>query len=86
MLCEALAEDSLLTTMNKYLDDITEDEFDRRVEQVKDASKRHERVSFAIGKSYENNRLDVRKALRTADERMYEDKRMYYEKQPEMKR
>ena len=65
---------------------ITEEELDKRIEKIRGASEKYDHVSFAIGKSYENNRKDVRKALRIADERMYEDKRLYYEKHPEMKR
>jgi diguanylate cyclase (GGDEF)-like protein len=65
---------------------ITEDELDRRVAKIREMADKQEHVSFAIGKSYESNRLNVRKALRIADERMYEDKRLYYEKHPEMKR
>ncbi len=38
------------------------------------------KVSFAIGCQIEDDCRNVRTALRIADEKMYEDKRKYYEK------
>ena len=43
-------------------------------------------MSFAIGACFDADRRNVRQALKIADERMYEDKRIYYEKHPEKKR
>ena len=65
---------------------ITEEELSRRVEAVREASKKYEHVCFAIGQCYEDKRTNVRQALRIADERMYEDKQKYYDQHPELKR
>ena len=65
---------------------ITEEELNKRVEAISEASKKYDHVCFAIGQCYEDSRLDVRQALRIADERMYEDKRKFYEEHPELKR
>ena len=55
------------------------------VDAIRRASDKYE-VSFAIGASYESDKKNIRNALRVADERMYEDKKLYYEKHPEKKR
>jgi diguanylate cyclase (GGDEF)-like protein len=65
---------------------ITEEELDKRVEAIREVSQKYEHVCFAIGQCYEASKSNVRQALRIADERMYEDKRKYYEKHPELKR
>ena len=65
---------------------ITEEELNNRVEAIIEASQKYEHVCFAIGHCYEDSKTNVRQALRIADERMYEDKRRYYEKHPELKR
>ena len=65
---------------------ITEEELNKRVEDIRRVSQKYEHVCFAIGQCYDDNRSNVRQALRIADERMYEDKRQFYEKHPELKR
>ena len=65
---------------------ITEEELNKRVEAVREVSRKYEHVCFAIGQCYEDKRTNVRQALRIADERMYEDKQKYYDKHPELKR
>jgi len=65
---------------------ITEEELDRRVEAIREAENKYDDVSFAIGSCYDPDKRNVRRALKIADERMYEDKRIYYEKHPEKRR
>jgi diguanylate cyclase (GGDEF)-like protein len=65
---------------------ITEEELGKRVEAIIEASQKYEHVCFAIGQCYDASKVNVRQALRIADERMYEDKRKFYEKHPELKR
>ena len=65
---------------------ITEEELTKRVEAIREASKKYEHVCFAIGQCYNDNKSNVRNALKIADERMYEDKRRFYEEHPELKR
>ena len=63
--------------------DITEEELEERIERIRQESVRSDNVSFALGGAVEKNSVNVRMALRRADERMYEDKRKYYEQFPE---
>lgn len=65
---------------------ITEEELGKRAEAIREASKKYEHVCFAIGQCYDDDKANVRHALRIADERMYEDKRKFYEQHPELKR
>ena len=44
-----------------------------------------EDVSFAVGQCYADDKKDIKTALRLADERMYDDKKLFYEKHPELK-
>ena len=59
--------------------DIGEEELFARMEKVKEYGKEFENLSFAIGGCVEKECRNVRIALRIADERMYEDKRRFYE-------
>lgn len=61
---------------------ITEAELQKRIEQVQDAAKANN-IHFSIGSCYGGK--DVRKAMHIADERMYADKKAYYEQHPEEK-
>jgi diguanylate cyclase (GGDEF)-like protein len=65
---------------------ITEEELGKRVEAIIKASEKYDHVCFAIGQCHDASKANVRQALRIADERMYEDKRKFYEKHPELKR
>jgi diguanylate cyclase (GGDEF)-like protein len=65
---------------------ITEEELGKRVEAIREVSQKYDHVCFAIGQCYDDSKSNVRQALRIADERMYEDKRKFYEKHPELKR
>jgi len=56
------------------------------VEAIRKAAEKYEHVCFAIGQFYDDNRSNIRQALRIADERMYEDKQKYYDQHPELKR
>ena len=58
----------------------------KKVEAVREAAEHYENVSFAIGYCYDENKHNVKEALRIADERMYEDKKKYYEMHPEKKK
>ena len=65
---------------------ISEEELIRKVEEVREVSKKYDSVNFALGECYYADKRNVRLALKKADERMYEDKRIFYEKHPELKR
>ncbi|MBQ3889796.1 MAG: GGDEF domain-containing protein, partial [Lachnospiraceae bacterium] len=66
--------------------DISEEELAKKAEMIKTNSKDFEGVSFAVGYSQVQKAKDIRKALRKADENMYEDKRLFYEAHPEKRR
>ncbi len=66
--------------------DISEEELAKKAEMIKTNSKDFEGVSFAVGYSQVSKAKDIRKALRKADENMYEDKRLFYEAHPEKRR
>ena len=57
-----------------------------QAERVKKQSEAYRNVSFAVGFCCEKDAREVRKALKIADQRMYEDKKRYYELYPERKR
>jgi diguanylate cyclase (GGDEF)-like protein len=56
-----------------------------KVGELREATGKYTRVSFAIGYSTAANAKNVRTALRHADENMYEDKKLFYEMHPERK-
>ena len=62
---------------------ITQDEINEKIESIRTASEKYSNLSFAIGGSVEKNGSNVRVALRRADEKMYEDKRKFYEQFPD---
>ena len=66
--------------------DKTKEEIEAKVEKLRKESAVPGNVSFAIGYSYDENGGKIRKALHEADERMYEDKKLFYEKHPELKK
>ena len=65
---------------------ISEEELAEKVRLIKEAEEKCAGVEFAMGYSWEPDSRNVRDALRHADENMYEDKRLYYERHPEKKR
>ncbi|MCR4822456.1 MAG: GGDEF domain-containing protein [Treponema sp.] len=68
------------------LRDVNEDEIKLLMEKLKSRAEKHEKVSFALGYSIQDDCNEIRRAMREADSRMYEDKNKYYEKFPELKR
>ncbi len=62
---------------------ITREELAAKVEEIRKAAAKYDKVSFAIGFSVQENSKNVRLALRHADESMYEDKKLYYEQHPD---
>lgn len=65
---------------------VTEEELEEKVRKLKEVTKRYDNVVFAVGAAYESEVKEVRLALHNADERMYVDKKRYYELHPEKKR
>ena len=64
--------------------DITAEELHKRMEKIREECKAYPGLSFALGGCFEKECRNIRMALRIADERMYEDKRHFYEEHPEL--
>ncbi len=62
--------------------EIAENEVPKRIQQVHEVAKA-KKIHFSIGACHGGK--DIRKAMHTADERMYADKNAYYEAHPEEK-
>ena len=60
------------------IEDATKEQFESYIEQIKKEAAK-QKVSFAVGYSIENSFKKVLKALREADEKMYDDKKEYYD-------
>ncbi len=64
---------------------LREDELARRIERLMRQAEATGIVHFAIGTCEVNGNEDIRDAMRIADEKMYLDKKAYYEEYPERK-
>lgn len=64
---------------------LSERELARRVQKLHDVTELPEGVSFAVGSYHDETSGDIRRAMRAADERMYEDKQRYYALYPDRK-
>ena len=64
---------------------ITEDQVTKSVETISVVSEKYG-VCFAIGASFSDDNRNIKDMLRIADERMYKDKKHYYELHPDKKR
>ncbi len=62
---------------------VTKEDIDERIERIRKECGKYDELSFALGGAVEKNSSNVRMALRKADERMYEDKKKYYETYPD---
>ncbi|MBE5843996.1 MAG: GGDEF domain-containing protein [Butyrivibrio sp.] len=65
------------------LPDVTEEKLVKFSEDIKVAANRYEGVSFAVGHCMTDEKNNIHDALHVADERMYEDKKKYYEAHPD---
>ena len=66
---------------------VLEEDLESRVEKLRRASEVPENISFALGLYYDHGEsdIDIHRAMRIADERMYRDKERYYKLFPERK-
>lgn len=62
---------------------VSRDDFDRRMERFYRELSQNETVSFAVGAYWSPGTEDMTTAMRRADERMYQDKHEYYQKNPD---
>lgn len=68
------------------LTNVTGEELNEKAEKLRKVTEKYDNLVFAIGTAYENDVKNLRLALHNADERMYADKKHYYELHPEKKR
>ena len=68
------------------LTNVTGEELNEKAEKLRKITEKYDNLVFAIGTAYENDVKNLRLALHNADERMYADKKHYYELHPEKKR
>lgn len=64
---------------------LTADEIEQRVQELRDSVDDPECISFALGWCMDSTK-HLRRAMRTADERMYADKERFYAAHPSLKR
>jgi diguanylate cyclase (GGDEF)-like protein len=64
----------------------SEEEFIQKIDILRQKANDTEWLYFAIGYYHDKNGSSLRKAMRYADERMYKDKKAFYQKHPEKKR
>jgi diguanylate cyclase (GGDEF)-like protein len=65
--------------------DISKNELELKAEQLRKISVEYENLVFAIGTAFVEYVADIRTALHLADERMYKDKKQYYQLHPKAK-
>ena len=65
---------------------IAEETFNKRLDQLRAANRTEDGALFSIGAYWSDGETDVVSAFRQADERMYQDKKAYYETHPEQRR
>ncbi len=63
----------------------SEAEFNALVDKLKAISESDDSVHFAIGSCFADSSVDIRNAMRNADEKMYENKADFYKKHPDFK-
>ena len=68
------------------IEDATPEVLEWQVERIKKQAGAYKDVSFSVGFCCEKDGKNVRKALKIADQRMYEDKEKYYALYPERRR
>ncbi len=67
-------------------DTISLDTFYKKLDRLRGDVMKNTAVSFAIGEYWSDGTTDIKTAFRIADERMYADKQVFYEKNPALKR
>lgn len=63
---------------------IAREVFERKVETLRDRTEQNVAVSFAMGSCWSDGSVDAQSAYRRADERMYSNKKQFYEDHPEL--
>ena len=67
-----------------FCPDVTAEQLERQVAELKTLADSAQDVSFAIGTTIVTGKYDISRAMQEADEHMYQDKQEYYRLHPEM--
>ena len=67
-------------------DGISREAFERKVERLRRDVAKNANISFAIGDFWTDGTMDMREVFKIADEKMYADKKAFYDRHPEMRR
>lgn len=65
---------------------IDQETFYRKVKRLRNDVEKNSRVSFAVGEFWSEGGQDIKNVFRFADERMYADKKSFYENHPDLRR
>ena len=65
---------------------IDQETFYRKVKRLRDDAEKNSKVSFAVGEFWSEGEQDMKAVFRYADERMYADKKAFYEIHPDLRR
>ena len=65
--------------------DLDQDDLNKKVKEIDTLCSESNGIYFAIGTHVAQSGEDIRTVMRCADEKMYEDKKRFYEEHPEMK-
>lgn len=66
--------------------EISEEDMNNKIAEIREKSLKYKGLSFSLGGCYMEDTHKIRSALRIADERMYKDKKDYYDNHPKAKR
>ena len=64
----------------------TESEFEEKIKKLRELASDPDRLCFAVGYYHDGGSGPLERAMRYADERMYQDKNLFYEKHPDKRR
>lgn len=64
--------------------EVDEESFNKLVDNLRRKAEESDTVKLAVGTCFGDSKLDIRKAMHEADEKMYADKDDYYKKHPEL--
>jgi len=64
--------------------DISKEEIEDKIDKLKTYRSTSKDVSFSLGCCPFDGTSDIRQAMSIADKKMYDDKRLYYEQNPEV--
>lgn len=65
---------------------IDQETFYRKIKRLRNDVEKNARISFAIGEFWSEGDQSIKDVFRYADERMYADKKAFYERHPELRR